>query len=78
MQLKPSEIRYSQSSIYYRFAKGSPTFGSTLSETLKKILDRDISIRNLPTISVAKHNANWMVSDGNRRLFIFKVMYYIL
>lgn len=66
LELSPSEIRYSQSTISSRFRNGNP-----IEETLRKLLSQKITVDNIPRISVAKKDGKYYSMD-NRRLYVFK------
>ncbi|KAL3871098.1 hypothetical protein ACJMK2_039117 [Sinanodonta woodiana] len=69
LTLTPSEIRYSQDSISCVFT-GSHR-GKKIGKTLDELVDGDISVDNIPTISVVFRNSLWFSYD-NRRLWVFK------
>ena len=70
MQLKPSEIRYSQDSISMYFTDSDN--GSIL-DLFEKLITGEMTVSNLRPIAVAQHDGNWMAFYGNRRLFVLKV-----
>lgn len=65
-ELKPSEIRYCQSSI-------RPTFfnGDKIGETLDEILEDELDVDDISTIQVCRKGTRWYTLD-NRRLWVFK------
>ncbi|WAR29739.1 hypothetical protein MAR_003307 [Mya arenaria] len=67
MELKPSEIYYSQDSISNAFRHTYELIG----ETLDDICEDRCSIYSIPTISVMRKNGRWITSD-NRRLWVFR------
>ena len=66
IQLKPSEIRFSQDSISNKF-DSNVYIGDTLDDLIKG----HIRITDIPTISVKNVNGNWVSAD-NRRLWVFQ------
>ena len=70
MQLKPSEIRYSQDSISMYFTDSDN--GSIL-DLFEKLITGEMAVSSLRPIAVAQHDGNWMAFYGNRRLFVLKV-----
>ena len=71
INLAPSEIRYSQDSIYNSFGDSTHHAGQYIGETLDEIV-RDPDTANLiPNISVFKIGGKWFTLD-NRRLWVFK------
>ncbi|KAH3869875.1 hypothetical protein DPMN_033048 [Dreissena polymorpha] len=71
MQLKPSEIFYSQNSISSVFGGGDYE-GTPIGETLDKLVNGSISVFHIPTITVTKKpgSEKWYTLD-NRRLWVF-------
>ena len=71
LQLRPSDIRYSQDSIniYFR-EEGS----GTILDLFEKIINGEINVSFLPRIQVADYDGNWMAFEGNRRLFVYRVL----
>ncbi|XP_045203706.1 uncharacterized protein LOC123556791 [Mercenaria mercenaria] len=67
LQLKPSEIYYSQNSISCSFTHNNKLIG----ETLDDLCERRISISHIPPISVTLINGRWVSAD-NRRLWVFR------
>ncbi|XP_052785379.1 uncharacterized protein LOC128221021 [Mya arenaria] len=67
MELKPSEIYYSQDSVSNAFRHTYELIG----ETLDDICEDRCSIYSIPTISVMRKNGRWITSD-NRRLWVFR------
>ena len=74
MQLKPSEIRYSQDSISMYF---SGTDNGSILDLFEKLISGEINVSYLPLIEVAYYDDHWMAFEGNRRLFVFKVRDYV-
>ena len=70
LQLRPSDIRYSQDSISIYFRDDS---SGTILDLFEKIINGEINVSFLPRIQVADYDGNWMAFEGNRRLFVFKV-----
>ncbi|VDI19865.1 Hypothetical predicted protein [Mytilus galloprovincialis] len=71
MELRPSEIFYSQDSIMNRF-RDSTSHGNTyIGETLDQLLLGHCNVNSIPTISVVKKYGKWYTSD-NRRLWVFR------
>ncbi|XP_063416908.1 myb-like protein AA [Mytilus trossulus] len=71
MELRPSEIFYSQDSIMNRFG-GYTNHGNTyIGETLDQLLKGHCNVNSIPTISVVKKYGKWYTSD-NRRLWVFR------
>ena len=70
MQLKPSEIRYSQDSISIDFSNSDN--GSIL-DLFEKLITGELAVSSLPLVQVAHYDGQWMAFEGNRRLFVFKV-----
>ncbi|XP_069124901.1 uncharacterized protein [Argopecten irradians] len=71
MQLRPSEIRFSQDSINNVFDKRSPHAHRRIGETLDALLKDQCTIYQIPTITVVKRNEVWYSAD-NRRLWVFR------
>ncbi|KAH3896136.1 uncharacterized protein LOC127864357 isoform X1 [Dreissena polymorpha] len=71
MQLKPSEILYSQDSINIYFDSRSSNANHKLGETLDDICEGKCSIESIPAITVVNQDVKWMTTD-NRRLWVFK------
>ena len=70
LQLRPSDIRYSQDSISFKLRDED---NGTILDLFEKIINGEITVSFLPRIQVADYDGNWMAFDGNRRLFVFKV-----
>ena len=70
MQLKPSQIRYSQDSISIYF---SDSDNGSILDLFEKLITGEINVAYLPLVQVAHHDGHWMAFEGNRRLFVFKV-----
>ncbi|WAQ95667.1 hypothetical protein MAR_028357 [Mya arenaria] len=71
MELKPSEIYFSQDSINNVFGKRCRHSYHLIGESLDAICENRCSIHSIPTISVMKKNGRWITSD-NRRLWVFR------
>ncbi|KAH3896166.1 uncharacterized protein LOC127864358 [Dreissena polymorpha] len=71
MQLKPSEILYSQDSINIYFDSKSSHDGHKLGETLDDICEGNCSFESVPAITVVNQDGKWMTTN-NRRLWVFK------
>ena len=70
MDLKPSEIRYSQDSICRQFGFGNHR-NTPIGETLDQLLINSIRAYNIPRITVSKIGRLWYTGD-NRRLWVFR------
>ena len=74
IQLAPSDIYYSQSSISNCFTcNGTKHAGKTLAETVNDILLGRCRITEIPKISVVRKGDVWVTAD-NRRLWVFRVL----
>ena len=71
MELKPSEIFYSQDSIMNRFGDYTLHGNTYIGETLDQLLNEQCNVQSIPNISVAQRNGKWFTSD-NRRLWVFR------
>ena len=71
MELRPSEIFYSQDSIMNRFGGYTPHGNTCIGETLDQLLNGNSSVQSIPNISVAQRNGKWFTSDS-RRLWVFR------
>ncbi|XP_052790497.1 uncharacterized protein LOC128224612 [Mya arenaria] len=71
MELKPSEIYFSQDSINNVFDKRCRHSYQLIGETLDALCENRCSIHSIPTISVMHKNGRWVTSD-NRRLWVFR------
>ena len=71
MELRPSEIFYSQDSIMNRFGDYTPHGNICIGETLDELLNGHCNVQSIPKISVAQRNGKWFTSD-NRRLWVFR------
>ena len=71
MELRPSEIFYSQDSIMNRFGDYTPHGNTYIGETLDQLLNGHCNIESIPNISVVERNGKWFTSD-NRRLWVFR------
>ncbi|XP_052104340.1 uncharacterized protein LOC127737546 [Mytilus californianus] len=65
-ELKPSEIRYCQSSIRPIFFNGDQ-----IGETLDEILEDELDVDDIRTIKVCRKGSRWYTLD-NRRLWVFR------
>ncbi|WAQ94291.1 hypothetical protein MAR_006762 [Mya arenaria] len=66
LNLRPSEIHFSQDTIFNRF-RNTQNIGNVLDN----IFERRLQVDDLPRITVARHDGRWFSAD-NRRLWIFK------
>ena len=71
MELRPSEIFYSQDSIMNRFGDYTSHGNTYIGETLDQLLRGHCNVNSIPTISVVKKYGKWYTSD-NRRLWVFR------
>ncbi|VDI19866.1 Hypothetical predicted protein [Mytilus galloprovincialis] len=71
MELRPSEIFYSQDSIMNRFGDYTNHRNTYLGETLDQLLQGYCNVYSIPTITVVKKYGKWFTSD-NRRLWVFR------
>jgi hypothetical protein len=71
MELRPSEIFYSQDSIMNRFGDYTPHGNTYIGETLDQLLNGHCNVGSIPNISVVERNGKWFTSD-NRRLWVFR------
>ncbi|XP_060591261.1 uncharacterized protein LOC132746204 [Ruditapes philippinarum] len=67
LMLRPSDIYYSQSSISNHFSSPYIPIG----ETLDDLCEGRLSVYDIDSITVAKHNGRWITLD-NRRLWVFR------
>lgn len=63
----PSEIRFTHDSIQSNFRDGH-----SIPETFRQILMKDVAVESVPLMEVMKHEGEWFVVRGNRRLFLFQ------
>ncbi|VDI70892.1 Hypothetical predicted protein [Mytilus galloprovincialis] len=71
MDLRPSEIYFSQAEINSRFDQKSRHCGKNIGETLDELMEGRCSISDIPTISVMWRGGKWVTAD-NRRLWVFR------
>ena len=71
MQLRPSDIYFSQDSIRNRFRDGCLHSNKTLGETLDDLCEGRISVCDIPVIAVTQKDGKWFTGD-NRRLWVFR------
>ena len=71
MELRPSEIFYSQDSIKSRFGNNTRHGNTCIGETLDQLLNGHSNVESIPNISVVQRNGKWFTSD-NRRLWVFR------
>ena len=71
MELRPSEIFYSQDSIMNRFGDYTLHGNTYIGETLDQLLNEHCNVQSIPNISVAQRNGKWFTPD-NRRLWVFR------
>ena len=69
LELKPSEIRYSQGSISSHFSNGK--YHISIGKTLDLLLAKTIHVNQIPKITVTKIGNLWYTYD-NRRLWVFR------
>ncbi|KAK3576013.1 hypothetical protein CHS0354_014855 [Potamilus streckersoni] len=70
-ELRPSEIRYSQSTISTVFDRRCQHPRKPIEDTLENICEGRQTIDSIPSITVCQHNGQWYTID-NRRLWVFK------
>lgn len=71
LQLKPSEIFYSQDTISNRFGRQPPCKEKLLGTTLDELLSKSIVKSDIPNITVIMRDGKFYTAD-NRRLWVFK------
>ena len=71
MQLRPSDIYFSQDSINNVFDRRCPHSNRTVGQTLDDLCEGRISVYAIPTITVVKKGGKWFTAD-NRRLWVFR------
>ncbi|XP_071181122.1 rac guanine nucleotide exchange factor JJ-like [Mytilus edulis] len=71
MELRPSDIFYSQDSIMNRFGDYTMHGNTYIGETLDELLQGYCNVNSIPTITVVKKYGKWYTSD-NRRLWVFR------
>lgn len=71
MELKPSEICFSQAEINNVFDKRSCHPYKNLGDTLDELVEGRCKISDVPTVSVKMINGKWVTAD-NRRLWVFR------
>ena len=71
MQLRPSEIYFSQAEINNHFDKRSTHPYKNLGETLDELVEGRCDIYDIPKISVVSRGGKWVTAD-NRRLWVFR------
>ncbi|CAG2201938.1 unnamed protein product [Mytilus edulis] len=71
MNLKPSDIHFSQDSISNTFGKKTQHRNTYIGETLDELINGTATVFSIPTISVFQHKGKWFTSD-NRRLWVFR------
>jgi hypothetical protein len=71
MELKPSDICFSQAEINNVFDKNSCHPYKNLGETLDELVEGRCKISDIPSISVKRMNGKWVTAD-NRRLWVFR------
>jgi hypothetical protein len=71
MELKPSEIFYSQDSIMNKFGDYTAHGDTYIGETLDQLLNGNCNVQSIPEISVVQMHGKWFTSD-NRRLWVFR------
>jgi len=71
MEIKPSQIFYSQDSILNRFSDYTRHANKNIGETLDHLLVGRCNVDDILTMNVMKRNGEWFISD-NRRLWVFR------
>ncbi|KAH3858218.1 uncharacterized protein LOC127871584 [Dreissena polymorpha] len=71
MDLKPSQIVYSQDSINNFFDKRSSHNGSRIGDTLDDVCEGRCPLSSIPKITVVNRDGKWVTAD-NRRLWVFR------
>ncbi|KAL3891601.1 hypothetical protein ACJMK2_003856 [Sinanodonta woodiana] len=71
MELKPSEIRYSQSTVSTVFDRQCLHRKKPIEDTFEEICEGRTTISSIPLITVCRHKDQWYTKD-NRRLWVFK------
>lgn len=71
MELRPSEIRYSQDSIARNFGRSTGHPFRAIGQTLDDILSGQCNVNSIPRISVIYRHDHWFTVD-NRRLWVFQ------
>lgn len=71
MELRPSEIRYSQDSIARNFGRSTGHPFRPIGQTLDDILSGRCNVNSIPRISVIYRHDHWFTVD-NRRLWVFQ------
>ena len=71
MELRPSQIFYSQDSILNRFGDYTRHANMYIGETLDHLLLGRCNVADIPIMNVMKRNGKWFTSD-NRRLWVFR------
>lgn len=71
MNLRPSEIYFTQSSISSIFGRRTRHRSKGIGDTLDDLAEGRISIGSIPKMSVMKEDGKWWTAD-NRRLWIFR------
>ena len=71
MELRPSQIFYSQDSILNRFGDYTRHAKMCIGETLDHLLVGRCNVEDILTMIVMKRNGKWFTSD-NRRLWVFR------
>jgi hypothetical protein len=66
MELRPSEIFYSQDSIMNKFGDNTQHRNTYIGETLDQLLNEHCSVQSIPKISVEQRNGQWFTSDNRR------------
>ena len=70
MEIRPSQIFYSQDSILNRFGDYTRHANMNIGETLDYLLVGRCNVDDILTMNVMKMNGEWFTSD-NRRLWVF-------
>jgi hypothetical protein len=66
MELRPSEIFYSQDSIMNKFGDDTQHGNTYIGETLDQLLNGQCNVQSIPNISVEQRNGKWFTSDNRR------------
>lgn len=73
VKLSSNEIHYTQDSIRSTWGRATDHAGQSIYNTLHDLQNGTINVKNIPAITVIKHNRNWYSLD-NRRLYVFKML----
>lgn len=70
MKLHVADIKFSQDSISDSFG-----FDQSFEDLCRDIMQGEETVYSLPRIKVVNVGGEWYAIDGNRRLFVFKILY---